>query len=139
MEKALILGKLSHRVPRDLIDQLRKTEGVLDAEMVFGSYDFYVVLKCESREMLNNISLKIRSFEGVLDVQTLKVVSIPDIRPEFMRERETDSLVHVSTLVHKSEHKVDQGRVEELVACQKCGASTPKDALYCTLCGDLIP
>jgi ribosomal protein L40E/nitrate reductase NapAB chaperone NapD len=138
MEKALILGKISHRVPRDIIDQLRKTEGVLDAEMVFGSYDFYVVLKCKSREMLNNVSLKIRAFEGVSDVQTLNVVTIPKIRPEFLLERETDSLVHVSTLIHKSEH-MDEGRIDELMACQKCGASTPKDALYCTQCGDLIP
>jgi flavorubredoxin/ribosomal protein L40E len=49
------------------------------------------------------------------------------------------NLVHVSTLLSKSDNIVNEDRMNELVACQKCGSSTPKDALYCTQCGDLIP
>ena len=82
MEKALIIGKLSHRVPRNIIEQFKKLKGVSDADMVFGPYDFYIVIKTDSKEMLGDTSLKIRSIKGVLDSQTCYVVSLPEIRPE---------------------------------------------------------
>jgi nitrate reductase NapAB chaperone NapD len=82
MEKALILGKLSHRVPRNIIDQFKKIKGVSDADMIFGPHDFYIIINTESKEMLGDTSLKIRSLEGVLDTQTCYVVALPDIRPE---------------------------------------------------------
>jgi nitrate reductase NapAB chaperone NapD len=82
MEKALILGKLSHRVPRNIIDQFKKIKGVIDADMIFGPYDFYVLINTDSKEILGETSLKIRSIEGVLDTQTCYVVTFSDIRPE---------------------------------------------------------
>jgi nitrate reductase NapAB chaperone NapD len=50
--------------------------------MIFGPHDFYIVINTESKEMLGDTSLKIRSLEGVLDTQTCYVVTLPDIRPE---------------------------------------------------------
>ena len=34
---------------------------------------------------------------------------------------------------------VSEERSIELMACQLCGTSNPKDAKYCMQCGDLIP
>ncbi len=82
MEQALILGKISHRVPGDILEKLREIQGVSEANLIFGPYDFYVTLKTETKEMLGDIVFKIRSIEGVLDSLTCYVVSFSDIRPE---------------------------------------------------------
>jgi nitrate reductase NapAB chaperone NapD len=82
MEKALIIGKLSHRAPRDIIEQFKKIKGVTDTDLIFGPYDFYIVIKTDSKQMLVETSIEIRSLEGVLDTQTNYVVNFSDIRPE---------------------------------------------------------
>ena len=82
MEKALILGKLSHRAPGNIIEEIKKTQGVTDADLIFGPYDFYVIFKTETKQRMGDIALKIRSIEGVLDSLTCYVVSFSDIRPE---------------------------------------------------------
>ena len=45
MEKALILGKLSIRAPRNIIEEIKKSQGVTDADLIFGPYDFYVIFQ----------------------------------------------------------------------------------------------
>ena len=50
--------------------------------MVLGSYDFYTVINTDSKEKLGNISLKIRSIDGVLDTLTCYAITLSDIRPE---------------------------------------------------------
>ena len=82
MEQALILGKISHRVPGDIVEKLRKIEGVSEANLIFGPYDFYVTLKTETKEMLGDTAFQIRSIDGVIDSLTCYVVSFSDIRPE---------------------------------------------------------
>ncbi len=82
MEQALILGKISHRVPGDILEKLRKIERVSEANLIFGPYDFYVTVKTETKEMLGDTAFQIRSIEGVLDSLTCYVVSFSDIRPE---------------------------------------------------------
>jgi nitrate reductase NapAB chaperone NapD len=82
MEKALILGKLSFRAPQDVINEFNNLQGVTDANLIFGPYDFYIVLKTESKAVMGETVLKIRSIEGVLDSLTCYVVSFSDIRPE---------------------------------------------------------
>jgi nitrate reductase NapAB chaperone NapD len=82
MEKALILGKLSIRAPRNIIEEIKKLQGVTDTDLIFGPYDFYVIFETETKEMMGDIALKIRSIEGVLDSLTCYVVSFSDIRPE---------------------------------------------------------
>ena len=82
MEKALILGKLSHRVTKDVAEKFKNVKGVTEANLIFGPYDFYVLLKTETKEEMGDIAFQIRSIEGVLDSLTCYVVSFSDIRPE---------------------------------------------------------
>ncbi len=82
MEKALILGKLSIRAPRNIIEEIKKSQGVTDADLIFGPYDFYVIFETETKQRMGDIALKIRSIEGVIDSLTCYVVSFSDIRPE---------------------------------------------------------
>ncbi|MBC8225162.1 hypothetical protein H8E65_11270 [Candidatus Bathyarchaeota archaeon] len=82
MEQALILGKISHRVPKDIINKFRKIRGVSEANLIFGPYDFYATIQTETKERMGDIAFQIRSIEGVLDSLTCYVVSFSDIRPE---------------------------------------------------------
>jgi len=82
MEQALILGKISHRAPGDILGKLKKIQGISEANLIFGPYDFYVTVKTETKERLGDTAFKIRSIEGVLDSLTCYVVSFSDIRPE---------------------------------------------------------
>lgn len=82
MEQALILGKISHRVPSNILDRLEKIEGVSEANLIYGPYDFYVTIKTETKEKLGDIAFNIRSIDGVIDSLTCYVVSFSDIRPE---------------------------------------------------------
>ena len=79
MEQALILGKISHRVPSNIVGKFRKIDGVNEANLIFGPYDFYATVKTETKEEMGNIVYKIRSIEGVLDSLTCYVVSFSDI------------------------------------------------------------
>ena len=82
MEQALILGKISHRVPSNILGKIKEIKGVVDANLIFGPYDFYVTISTETKEMMGDIAIKIRSIEGVIDSLTCYVVSFSDIRPE---------------------------------------------------------
>jgi len=81
MEKALILGKMTHRVPVDVLELIKKIEGVANACFIFGPYDFYVTVETGSKTRVGEIVWRIRSIEGVLDTITCYVVSFSDIRP----------------------------------------------------------
>lgn len=81
MEQALILGKISHRVPGDILEKLKEIDGVSETNLIFGPYDFYVTVKTETKELLGDTAFQIRSIEGVLDSLTCYVVSFSDIRP----------------------------------------------------------
>ena len=80
MEQALIVGKISHRVPSNIIEKFRKIDGVNEANLIFGPYDFYVTVKTETT--LGDIAFDIRSIDGVIDSLTCYVVSFSDIRPD---------------------------------------------------------
>ena len=82
MEQALVLGKISHRVPTDIINKFREIQGVSEANLIFGPYDFYVTINTDTKGRVGDIAFKIRSIEGVLDSLTCYVVSFSDIRPE---------------------------------------------------------
>ena len=82
MEEALILGKTSHRVPSNILENIKEIEGVKDANLIFGPYDFYVTIKTDTKEMMGDIAFQIRSIDGVIDSLTCYVVSFSDIRPE---------------------------------------------------------
>ncbi len=82
MEKSIILGKITHRVPSNILETFRAIEGVIEANLIFGPYDFYILVQTESKEKLIDTTLKIRSIGGVLDSLTCYVVSFSDIRPD---------------------------------------------------------
>jgi nitrate reductase NapAB chaperone NapD len=82
MEQALILGKLSNRVPRDLIQNIKKIKSVIHANLIYGPYDFYAVVNTETKEMLSDTVLQIRSYVGVQDTMTCYAIELSDIRPE---------------------------------------------------------
>ena len=82
MEQALILGKISHRVPSKILEQLKNIEGVSEANLVFGPHDFYATIKADTKEAMGDIAFKIRSIDGIFNSMTCNVVSFADIRPE---------------------------------------------------------
>ena len=82
MEEALVLGKISHRAPGDILEKLKKIQGISEANLIFGPYDFYVTLKTDSKDLMGDIAFNIRSIDGVIDSLTCYVVSFSDIRPE---------------------------------------------------------
>ena len=82
MEQALILGKISHRVPSDILEKFKTIEGVSDANLIYGPYDFYVTIKTETKQSMGDVAFNIRSIDGVIDSLTCYVVSFSDIRPE---------------------------------------------------------
>jgi nitrate reductase NapAB chaperone NapD len=83
MEKAIVLGTLSHSVPRDIIEKFKNIPGITDANLIFGPYDFYTLIEVDTKEKLSNAVLKIRSTNGVLSSMTCYVVSLYDIRPSY--------------------------------------------------------
>lgn len=82
MEQALVLGKISQRVPTDIIEKIREIQGVSEANLIFGPYDFYSTIKTETKERMGDIAFQIRSIDGIIDSLTCYVVSFSDIRPE---------------------------------------------------------
>ena len=75
MEQALILGKIAHRVPSNILEKFRAIEGVREANLIFGPYDFYITIQTDTKETMGDVAFKIRSIEGVLDSLTCTVVS----------------------------------------------------------------
>jgi len=73
---------LSHRAPTNILEDIKKINGVTDTELIFGQYDFFVIFETETKEMMGDIALKIRSIEGIINSLTCYVVSLSDIRPE---------------------------------------------------------
>jgi len=76
MEKAIILGNLTRSFPMETLDNFKKLKGVIDADFLFGPYDFYVVVQSEEKEKLSEIALKIRFIEGIASTITCNVVNI---------------------------------------------------------------
>ena len=74
MEKAVILGNLARSFPMETLDKFKGIKGVIDADIIFGPYDFYVVAQAEEKEKLSEIALKIRFTEGVTSTTTCNVV-----------------------------------------------------------------
>ena len=73
---------MSHRAPTNILEDIKKINGVTDTELIFGQYDFFVIFETETKEMMGDIALKIRSIEGIINSLTCYVVSLSDIKPE---------------------------------------------------------
>lgn len=71
MTKALVLMTLEPDSGREPIETIRKLEGVLESEMLYGPYDAYALLKAEGSEKLRDIIIKeIREIDGVQSTLT---------------------------------------------------------------------
>jgi len=71
MTKALVLMTLETDSGREPIDAIRKLEGVLESETLYGPYDAYALIKAEDSESLREIIIqKIREIEGVQSTLT---------------------------------------------------------------------
>ena len=81
MEQALIVGKISHRIPSNILEKFKAIKGVKEANLIFGPYDFYVTIKSDTKKMMSDIAFQIRSIDGVIDSLTCYVVNFSDIRP----------------------------------------------------------
>ena len=75
MEKVVILGSLARSFPTETLDKFKSLKGVIDADLLFGPYDFYVVAQSEEKEKLSEIALMIRFAEGVASTITCNVVN----------------------------------------------------------------
>lgn len=56
---------------REPIETIRKIEGVLESEMLYGPYDAYALIKADDSEKLREIIIqKIREIDGVQSTLT---------------------------------------------------------------------
>jgi DNA-binding Lrp family transcriptional regulator len=69
--KALILLRTDPKIEKNMIDELKTYEGVLEAHMVYGPYDIYALVEVPSYDELNDLVLhKIRRLYGVKSTTT---------------------------------------------------------------------
>jgi uncharacterized protein with GYD domain len=81
MVKAIILGTLAYSFPRNILNDFKKMEGVTDADLIYGPYDFYVMVQTEKDEKLTEASIRIKLTKGVLSTITCHVVDLTAFRP----------------------------------------------------------
>ena len=86
MGKAIILGTLAYSFPKNILNDFMKMEGVTDADLIFGPYDFYVMVQTEITENLTETAIRIRLTEGVLSTITCHAVDLTVLRPCFEEE-----------------------------------------------------
>ena len=76
MEQALVLVMLTSKYPTALPDMLKKIPGISDANFIYGPYDFYAIVKTETKEEIRDIIIQIRSMDGVKSTLTCHVMPI---------------------------------------------------------------
>jgi DNA-binding Lrp family transcriptional regulator len=71
MDKALILITLEPLAERKVLNQLRRIEGVIEAEMLYGPYDAYAMIEAKNSGALHDLVMdKIRGIEGINSTMT---------------------------------------------------------------------
>ena len=85
MERAVALGNISISFPMDLRDKLLNVSGVVDANFIYGPYDFYVIVEAETEEELMDVTARIRGIEGVASTMTCRVIS-PEVPMASVKE-----------------------------------------------------
>ncbi|MCC6015491.1 MAG: Lrp/AsnC ligand binding domain-containing protein [Desulfurococcaceae archaeon] len=76
MPRALILINTEVGAEEEVLDMVRKIEGVQNASLVYGIYDLFVEIEAESIEKLKDvITSKIRKIPKVKSTVTMIVVS----------------------------------------------------------------
>ena len=74
MEQALVLVVLAFSYPRDMLDKIKSIPGVTDANLIYGPYDLYVMVKTETKDELREAIIQIREIEGIRSTMTCNVV-----------------------------------------------------------------
>jgi DNA-binding Lrp family transcriptional regulator len=75
--KAYVLIKIRTGEIKDVVRQLRRVEGVIEANMTFGPYDAVAIIQGESIHHLGQmISVGIQPIPGVLETITCLAVEI---------------------------------------------------------------
>jgi Transcriptional regulators len=76
MISAVILVNTEFNTQSNLIEDLRKVEGVQEAYQVYGVYDLFVKIKASSIERLKEIiQHNIRRIQGVTNSLTLMIIN----------------------------------------------------------------
>ena len=71
MDKALILLTLEPDAGSEVIEDIRKTDGVIETHFLYGPYDAYVMIEAtDSAELQNIVIDNIRQIEGIRSTMT---------------------------------------------------------------------
>ena len=71
MDKALILLTLEPNIGSGVIEDLRKTDGVIDSNFLYGPYDAYAMIEAANTTELQNIVIDtIRQIDGIRSTVT---------------------------------------------------------------------
>jgi DNA-binding Lrp family transcriptional regulator len=77
--EALILGELNLSIMRyksgELIQVLKNFDGVVDAKYITGNYNFYLTVKMENKEKLNDLVAKLHEINGIQQTSTFFVLT----------------------------------------------------------------
>lgn len=76
MDKALILLTLEPDAGSEVIEDIRKTDGVIETHFLYGPYDAYVMIEAaDSAELQNIVIDNIRQIEGIRSTMTCFVAA----------------------------------------------------------------
>ncbi len=71
MDKALVLLTLEPDAGSEVIEDIRKTDGVIESHFLYGPYDAYVMIEAaDSAELQNIVIDNIRRIEGIRSTMT---------------------------------------------------------------------
>jgi DNA-binding Lrp family transcriptional regulator len=74
MVKAFVMLNVDLGCEKDVLKELRRMNGVVEAYVVDGVYDVVVVLEAEGLDDLRNVILKVRSMDNVQSTLTMIAV-----------------------------------------------------------------
>ena len=71
MDKALVLLTLEPNIGSGVIEDLRKTDGVIDSNFLYGPYDAYAMIEAANTTEIQNIVIDtIRQIDGIRSTVT---------------------------------------------------------------------
>jgi DNA-binding Lrp family transcriptional regulator len=74
MEEALILITLSYSYPAELLDKIKTIPEIAEANLIYGPYDMFVLIKTKTKLELRDMIIKLRENEGIKSTLTCNVV-----------------------------------------------------------------
>ena len=74
MEQALVLAALAASFTKETVERIRAIEGVASANLLYGPYDLYAILKAEDMKVIRDTVTKIRETPGIKSTITCNVI-----------------------------------------------------------------